>query len=201
MNVDPPVDRDDPRWWMSALADGEAGPEECSRGLGAWADAGSVARERWHAYQLIGDVLRSGDLAHAAELDRDFLARLAARLDAEPAPAAPVVDLAVRRRSRWMLPAGLAAGVLALGTALLVLHDPNPGPAGASRLLAAATPPAANPGAASAAAVEVTLAGARVLRDAQLDRYLRAHREYGAAQPVSLPGGSGRSLETVSFER
>ena len=201
MKVDPALDRDDPGWWMSALADGEASPEECSRGLSAWAESGSVARERWHAYQLIGDVLRSGDLAHPADLDRDFMARLTARLDAEPAPTAAIVDLTVRRRPRWVVPAGLAAGVLALGTALLVLHDSTPGPSGGARLLAAAKPPAVDAGAASAAAVEVTLAGARVLRDAQLDRYLRAHREYGAAQPVSLPGGSGRSLETVSFER
>jgi len=37
--------------------------------------------------------------------------------------------------------------------------------------------------------------------DAQLDRYLRAHRDYATALPGSLPGGSGRSIATVSFER
>jgi hypothetical protein len=39
-----------------------------------------------------------------------------------------------------------------------------------------------------------------MVRDAQLDRYLRAHRDYGTG-PGSLPGGSGRSLATVSLER
>jgi hypothetical protein len=40
-----------------------------------------------------------------------------------------------------------------------------------------------------------------VVRDAQLDRYLRAHRDYATALPGSLPGGPGRSIATVSFER
>jgi hypothetical protein len=40
-----------------------------------------------------------------------------------------------------------------------------------------------------------------VIRDAQLDRYLRAHRDYGAAQPASLPGAAARRVETVSFQR
>lgn len=199
MKVDPPMDHDDPRGWLSALADGEASPEECTRGIGAWAEGGPVARERWYAYQLIGDVLRSGDLAHAPAADSGFMARLGRRLDAEPAPAATVVDLAPYRRPRWLVPAGLAAGVLALGTTLLILHDSNPGPAGGGRLVAVATPPAVST--APEATVQIAAGGARVLRDAQLDRYLRAHREYGVGQPVSLPGGSGRSLETVSFER
>jgi hypothetical protein len=43
--------------------------------------------------------------------------------------------------------------------------------------------------------------GSRVVRDAQLDRYLRAHRDYGTALPGSLPGGPGRSISTVSLER
>jgi hypothetical protein len=50
-------------------------------------------------------------------------------------------------------------------------------------------------------APELSPQGGRVVRDAQLDRYLRAHREYATAVPGSLPGGSGRSIATVSFER
>jgi len=40
-----------------------------------------------------------------------------------------------------------------------------------------------------------------MVRDTQLDSYLRAHRDYAAALPGSLPGGSGRSLAAVSYER
>jgi hypothetical protein len=48
---------------------------------------------------------------------------------------------------------------------------------------------------------ELVPAGGRVVRDAQLDQYLRAHRDYGTALPGSLPGGAGRSIATVSFDR
>ena len=51
------------------------------------------------------------------------------------------------------------------------------------------------------AAAEPVPAGGRMVRDAQLDSYLRAHRDYAAALPGSLPGGSGRSLAAVSYER
>ena len=50
-------------------------------------------------------------------------------------------------------------------------------------------------------APETTAVGSVVVRDAQLDRYLRAHREYATALPGSLPGGSGRSITAVSFDR
>jgi sigma-E factor negative regulatory protein RseA len=54
---------------------------------------------------------------------------------------------------------------------------------------------------ASTQVAEVASPGGRVVRDAQLDHYLRAHRDYATALPGSLPGGSGRSIATVAFER
>jgi sigma-E factor negative regulatory protein RseA len=53
----------------------------------------------------------------------------------------------------------------------------------------------------SVPALEPVPAGGRMVRDAQLDRYLRAHRDYAAALPGSLPGGAGRSISTVALER
>lgn len=210
MNTDHrPVGRDDPRWLISALADGEADADEVRRAVAAWAGDDAAARDRWHAYHLIGDALRSDELAAMPAADRDFCRRLGERLDAEPRPAAAVVELVGPRR-RWRLaaPAAIAAGVLAAATALFVLRDAPPGGALAPQLAAAPTPPPTGPAARTmagqvgpAAPVEVAQAGRAMLRDAQLDRYLRAHREYGIAQPVSLPGGSARSIETVAFER
>lgn len=54
-----------------------------------------------------------------------------------------------------------------------------------------------------AAAPPLTLPAAdRVLvRDEQLDRYLRAHRDFGVAQPVSLPLAARRDLEPIAFGR
>jgi hypothetical protein len=71
------------------------------------------------------------------------------------------------------------------------------GEAGAQpQLVAAGLPvqPASTP-------VEPVAAGGAVVRDAQLDRYLRAHRDYATALPGSLPGGAGRNVTTVALQR
>lgn len=44
----------------------------------------------WHLYHLIGDVMRSDDLASTAGHDRDFLAGIRQRLAAEPVVLAPL---------------------------------------------------------------------------------------------------------------
>lgn len=207
MNNQPPVDANDARWLLSALADGETDAAEAGRACSAWAGADARSSQRWHAYHLIGDVLRSDDLAHPPGRDSAFLQRLSARLDSEPAVLAPA-PLAVvpKRRLVWAVPAALAAGVMALAAVLVVALGPS-GSGGAGPTLAAApTGPSlvGNPSVAPPAPTqlaEAAPAGGRVLRDAQLDRYLRAHRDYATALPGSLPGGSGRNIATVSLER
>jgi len=93
--------------------------------------------------------------------------------------------------------------VMALATVLVVSIGPSGGDFAKLPLAAAPVAPS------TVAARDVTVvdqteavpAGGRVVRDAQLDRYLRAHRDYATALPGSLPGGSGRSIATVSLER
>jgi sigma-E factor negative regulatory protein RseA len=109
-----------------------------------------------------------------------------------------------RRRpaARWVLPLAMAAGLTAMGTALVVSRWNSV--EGTSVPLAAApdgSTRTASARPAEASVVESAVAGGKLVRDAQLDRYLRAHREYGAAAPGSLPGGAGRSIEAVSFQR
>jgi sigma-E factor negative regulatory protein RseA len=209
VNNEPPVDTSDPRWLVSAMVDGETDAAEFGRGCAAWAGADAQVCQSWHAYHLIGDVLRSEDLASPPGRDAAFVGRLRARLDDEPAVLAlqvlPTAAPAARRA--WAMPAALAAGVMALAAGLVVAL--NQGAGGASARLAAAPaapavvsagdPAASVP--AAAAVAEVAMPGGRLVRDAQLDRYLRAHRDYATASPGSLPGGSGRSVSTVSFER
>ncbi len=205
MNNEPPVDDNDTRWLLSIMADGEADAAEVGRGCAAWAAAELQTRQSWHAYHLIGDVLRSDDLASAPDRDRAFLARLSARLDNEPAVLAPQpLPAAPKRRAVWALPAALAAGVMALATMLVVSLGPSG--SGVSAPTLAVAPAAAVSGQetappASTQVAEMAPPGGRVVRDAQLDNYLRAHRDYATALPGSLPGGSGRSIATVSFER
>ena len=210
MNNTPPADADDLRRLMSALADGEADAAEMVRGCVAWAAAEGGVRETWYAYQLTGDVLRSDDLASMPARDLAFLERLRVRLDAEPVVLAPqplpaIPRPAGPRRQGWVLPAALAAGVMALATVLVVTLGPaGDGPNGP--VVAVAPAADGSPQAASAAAEAAVLAAASVppgaiVRSAQLDRYLRAHRDYANTLPGSLPGGAGRSVTTVSLER
>lgn len=208
------LDMTDACRWLSALADGEADADAAARGLAAWATADPLTRQRWHAYQLIGDVLRSEDLAQTPAHDAAFLQRLRGRLDLEPAVLAPqllrVPTAAEKaRRAAWIMPAALAASVTGLATVLAVTLWPSAQPSGGT-LLAGASAPAGSLTVADAArlpavaALEVAEAvppGGRVVRDARLDRYLQAHRDYAAAWPGSLPGGAGRSIGTVSLDR
>jgi sigma-E factor negative regulatory protein RseA len=85
---------------------------------------------------------------------------------------------------------------------VLTLGQAGGGGSSGAMLAAAPAPAAVAVGTpASPPVIEVSAQGSRVVRDAQLDRYLRAHRDYGAALPGSLPGGPARSIATVSLER
>src|ERR1700756_2461684 len=84
----PDSDRSSSRRILSALADGDATDSEAARAWQAWRDD-PEARASWHAYQLIGDVLRSEDLAAKPAADEAFLVALRARLADEPVVLAP----------------------------------------------------------------------------------------------------------------
>lgn len=211
MKADSPDPADDPGWLISALADGEVGADDCVRACSAWADAGSAARRRWHAYHLIGDVLRSEDLSSAPAHDQAFLEKLRARLADDPVtpmrmptPAQQAPAARPGRRPVWAMPMALAAGIMALATMLVLTQWPRSGITPSAPMLAAASAAEGAVATASAlstpAVAEAQVPGGRIVRDAQLDRYLRAHRDYGTG-PGSLPGGSGRSIATVSLER
>jgi len=210
MEQDSPAEEGNPRWLISALADGEGDAAGVAGGCTAWARCDVEARRSWHVYHLIGDVLRSDDLASAPARDQAFLERLHARLAEEPLPpaASQPVDAAAdpRPRRAWQWPAALAASVMALAAGLVLMLGPagRQGSDAAQRFVVApdANRVAANGSAAGSPPVPETVdQGSRVVRDARLDRYLRAHREYGAALPGSLPGGASRSVSTVSYER
>lgn len=114
---------------LSALADGEADAAETSALLRAWPEQG--LREQWQTYQLIGDSLRSAELAHGSGRGQDLLARLRPQLLAEPRIVAPQA-----RAQRWLAPVAVAAGFVALAaglTNLPVFLSPPP-----TELLAAA---------------------------------------------------------------
>src|SRR6516225_2711560 len=102
---------DSSRRILSALADGDATDGEAARAFQAWRDDAD-ARASWHTYQLIGDVLRSEDLACEPAADEPVVLAPQPRAEAEPAAVPMAVNAATaaaRSRGRWQGPAVMAA--------------------------------------------------------------------------------------------
>src|SRR5665213_382356 len=105
---------------LSALVDGELDVSATEVACARW-KGDTQARCTWHAYQLIGDVLRSEDLASPAGADERFLLALRLRLATEPVAwsiaVRRVAAAASGRGGRWVLPSAVAAGfLLVMGT-------------------------------------------------------------------------------------
>jgi len=204
---------------LSALADGDATDGEAARAFQAWRDEPD-ARASWHAYQLIGDVLRSDDLAAEPAADEAFLVALRARLATEPVVLAPQARVeaaseaapaavnaaaaATRRRGRWQGPVAMAAGFLVVIGGLNVVR---PFTRGAAAPLASST--ASGPGLASATSVNnsgvvatslqagvQTPAQTKAAAD-QLAPYLAAHRQSAMSGPFQMPGADLRNVSLV----
>ena len=152
--------------------------------------------EAWQAYHLIGDVLRSGELA-VGSMRPDFLERLQSRLQAEQVPAPVAVRQAavpdVRREPandgsfRWKLVAGLAS-IAAVGAMAWSLVGGLPGKPETGQL---ATAPA--PATAPAGTVLASGEGGVMIRSPQLDELLSAHRQLGGATALQMSGGFVRN--------
>ena len=209
---------------LSALADGDATDGEAARAFQAWRDDPD-ARASWHAYQLIGDVLRSEDLAIEPAADEAFLQKLRARLADEPVvlapqpraeePAQAVQPVAANagRVRRWQGPVAMAAGFLAV---IGVLNVAGPfrnhgGPTLASNASAsgptlASTTSVDNSGVVlTSAQVPTQLppqtpAQAKAVAD-QLAPYLAAHRQSGVNAPFQMPGSDLRNASLVQPAR
>lgn len=189
---------------LSALTDGELDSAAAARACGLWRDDPSQ-RSAWHAYQLIGDVLRSDDLASTARRDAAFLAALRTRLAAEPVVLAPqpVAEPAVagaRRGGRWswMAPTAVAAGFVMVTGALLVTRAPLPSatpgqPTMASSNFGVTPQSVAVPtlAAQELPVVEPRAVGAngKLIRDPRLDRYLAAHQQFAGTSALGVPSG------------
>lgn len=174
---------------ISALADGQLQGDAFARGV-ELAASDPAAREAWQAYHLIGDVLRSGELAVASSPSA-FLERLQRRLQDEPplvprampeVAAAPRREEAANDRSfRWKMVAGLAS-VAAVGAMAWSLVGGLPARPGSPEI-------------AKAPAGTVLTAGERgvMIRNPQLDELLAAHRQLGGASALQMSTGFVRN--------
>lgn len=199
------------RQLLSALMDGEADTPSVAPLCAAWRDDAD-ARATWHAWHLIGDVLRSDDLAAPVRRDARFVASLRQRLGAEPVVLAPVPQRRARRA--WSSAAAVAAGfVLVVGAVLVVdMNAPGDAPVQLAGRTAAPTRVAESPVAPAQPAApvavlsvappevavplaepQVLVADGKLIRDARLDHYLAAHKPFGGNPALAMPTGFVRA--------
>jgi sigma-E factor negative regulatory protein RseA len=188
---------------ISALADGQLQGEAFARGVEA-AAADPAGREAWATYHLIGDVLRSGEMAASAPAGA-FMDKLCARLALEPVPVPsrpgvpqplPVRAAAPREAAndgsfRWKMLAG-AASVAAVAAVTWTFVASPAAPLAQPQL--AAAPAVAAP------APPTVLAGSErgvMIRDPRLDELMAAHRQFGGANALQMPAGF---LRNATFE-
>lgn len=192
---------------LSALVDGELDAGEVQEACAKWRDDASM-RSTWHAYQLIGDVLRSDELASQPGRDAQFLAGLRERLAQEPVVLAPesvvpaVPDRAPSRHKVWVSSVAVAAGFVAVIGVLAVTQFSS---APTDALLAREATPLVGSGlqvvsasGVSAAPVlpeepQAVVLDGRLIRDARLDQYLAAHKKFGGSSAPGVPSGFLRS--------
>jgi sigma-E factor negative regulatory protein RseA len=207
---------------LSALTDGEIDGSAVAGCCALWRDDAAM-RSTWHAYQLIGDVLRSDDLAYRPAHDAAFVAAVRTRLALEPvvlAPDAPghayaPVAQPARANGRsarwsWKAPSAVAAGFVLVAGALVVTRAPSPGGMGTTGgdtqalATASALPAAAVPSLAPAEPNVVWRRGSadnKLLHDARLDRYLAAHQQFAGTTALGVPSGFLRNAAAEAPNR
>lgn len=196
---------------LSALADGQLSGEAFA-GTAQQLLGDAQLRATWHSYQLIGDVLRSSELAHCQD-DAGFLARFRTRLESEPQrPASPMAS------ASWPMKAGdnthsvavggypekatdqlgvntrtaaanapwkwlaLAASVVAVGAVGWNLLGLDVSGSDSTQLAQSS----------AAGAVQLAVTGSTepvMLRDARLDELLAAHKQLGGTSALQMPAG------------
>ena len=201
---------------VSALADGQLSGEEFARTV-EWLGQDEEASLRWHAYHLVGDVLRSGETLVSAR-DADFSRRMKQCLQREVvlATSSPTADgksgyqlskdsgvlrlaqdkVANDASSGWKLLAGLASlvAVAVIGWQVAgSLGDPHPAPQLAQAPLQTGKPQLGSPQAAATGSDQPQV----MIRDPQLDALLAAHRQSGGTSALQMSAGF---LRNATFE-
>jgi len=198
-----PAESERMRHCLSDMADGQADDAISAVACAAWRDQPEM-RQTWHTYHLIGDVLRSEELASPAGHDAVFLARLRDKLAAEPVVMAPMPEQASRvaqvraRKPFWLMPAAAAAGFVLVAGVLVVTRLSGPDAGESAVPLAAVAPGALNASDTPNAFVgPATPAGLAMIRDARLDAYVDAHRATRGVGGLAVPGMGLRNADVA----
>lgn len=197
---------------LSSLVDGELDPAGVERACASWR-AGADSHATWHTYHLIGDVLRSEDLAGSPQRDYQALAQLRRRLAAEPAHLAPasVVQASASRvaprhwRQSWGTLAAVAAGFAAVAVVLVVLRGNGAGDVSGTNLAAAPAGTGQTTGATAVRSVDhqhlVLAADGKLVRDTRLDRYIDAHKHFSGSSALGVPSSFLRGATSDAANR
>lgn len=195
---------------LSALADGQLQGDELAQALQFAAQDDGQAT--WQLYHLVGDVLRSPELALRQHGNRSMVMRVREQLASEPMhgrlpETAPVVAQIARPETavaanasvfRWKMAAGFAslAAVAAIGWSSFTGLQ-GTGSSGAQ--LAVAPAPVQSP------APVVAVAGNEgqqvMIRDPRLDELLAAHKQFGSTSALQMPAGFLRNATFETPER
>ena len=199
---------------LSALADGQLSGNALTQALEF--SSQDEGRETWQLYQLVGDVLRSPELARPVD-NGDFLVRLRTQLAQEAAPVAqatvssptapaqpvltqftPPPQAANDSVFRWKMVAGLAS-LAAVVTLVWSAVGGLGGPPAGAQMAAVPAPVTAS---VSVQAPAVSLADNQapqqvMIRDPRLDELLAAHKQFGGTSALQLPAGF---LRNANFE-
>ena len=198
---------------ISAFADGELSGAQADVVLAALRTEQGLAA--WNAYHLIGDAVRSDEMA--VEMSPEFFSKFSARLDAEPTVIAPVAapEPADRQDKRMVANGGGVGGLtvrrfaipalaLSLAAAIVFILQPHPAtvvatgvatpdvastaaPAQQAATAAAVAP--AGPAAGSPAVASLAREG-EVVRDPKIDKFLDTHQTYSTQQSTEQYGRS-----------
>ncbi|MFY8044811.1 MAG: sigma-E factor negative regulatory protein [Rhodoferax sp.] len=188
---------------VSALMDGRLTDAELGRAFDLLGSSGQAVRT-WHAYQVVGDVLRSAELAPVTD-DLAFWTKLEAQLQTGGEMLAEDADIGVGLaannsgvqesanaaaiRWKWFASAAMSALVIVVGaqvwTHIEPLHE------GAAGQLAVAMPE-------QLPQVSTQDNEVLMIRDPALDALMAAHQQLGGHSALQGPNGF---LRNATFER
>lgn len=176
---------------MSAFVDGES-LDELGNISQFLADLKNQDRAQWSEYHLIGDALRSDDLAVSPATSSAFMAAFTQRFESEAHVFAPAALPAAAKRQgvmrRRVMPAFAVAAAAATLTWIVVPQLQGVDSRGGAQIASVSTDSVQRVAMASipAATARPVLTEANIIRDASLDQYLEAHQQF-SQQPV-VPG-------------
>lgn len=175
---------------ISALVDGDLQGDACAQTVSALLTDAEAVRT-WHAYQVVGDVLRSPELAPTRS-DQAFWEKLERRLEREPVRpgspvvmAAPVAEPATVAAAnapvfRWKLLAGVSCAVMVAVVGSSMWNPVSPQGGGEVAVVQPTAP---------AVVVATETSAGPMLRDPHLDELMAAHRQLGGHSALQVPAG------------